>query len=62
MAAIFLRVLWLAAVASASSDSINVLILGDWGGEGSSPYYTAAQKDVASAMNIVAGNINSTGM
>jgi hypothetical protein len=52
----------LASPASAASNSISALILGDWGGSGSSPYTTTAQKQAAAAMNTVAGKIGSVGV
>lgn len=48
----------LANVAFAAQSSVNFLLLGDWGGQGSSPYYTAAQVAVAKGMATIASSIN----
>jgi len=49
----------LSVVATIVNADINFIAVGDWGGQGSSPYYTAAQVKVAAAMNKVAGAVNS---
>ncbi len=41
-----------------TDDSLNFLVLGDWGGQESSPYYTTAEKEVADVMGKKAQEIN----
>lgn len=43
----------------ATSDSLNFVVLGDWGGQGSHPYYTEAEKDIADVMGKKAAEIGS---
>ena len=40
-------------------DRINFVMVGDWGGQPEAPYYTPAQKEVASQMGRKATEINS---
>lgn len=43
----------------AAQSSINFLVIGDWGGMGSSPYYTNDQKLTANAMGKIGSSISS---
>ena len=49
----------LATLSVAADASLNFLMLGDWGGQGSPPYYTTAEKSVAAAMESKAREIGS---
>lgn len=60
MIASFIIVLSFLRLTSASYNSINFLGIGDWGGQGSSPYTTSSQLATAKGMGIVASQINST--
>ena len=42
-----------------ASGSLSFLVLGDWGGQPSSPYYTTAEKHIAAAMGKTAQNVGS---
>ena len=44
---------------SAPAGSLSFLLVGDWGGQQTSPYYTKAQKDVAAAMGKTAQSLGS---
>ena len=44
---------------SDSTGTLNFLVVGDWGGQNTSPYYTAAEKDVAAAMGKTAQTLGS---
>lgn len=44
---------------SNSTGTLTFLVVGDWGGQNTSPYYTAAQKDVAAAMGKTAQTLGS---
>ena len=47
------------SLAAAASDSLNFLVVGDWGGQNDSPYYTDGEKSVAAAMESKARKIGS---
>jgi len=49
----------MALFAKIASASLDFVVIGDWGGQGSSPYTTTGQKAAAVAMNTIAGKINS---
>ncbi|KAL5467624.1 hypothetical protein EMCRGX_G031883 [Ephydatia muelleri] len=42
-----------------ATGSLSFLVLGDWGGQPSSPYYTTAENDIAAAMGKTAQNVGS---
>lgn len=44
-------------IVKASESSINFLVIGDWGGIGSSPYYTDAQLSTANSMKKIGNSI-----
>ena len=41
------------------SDTLNYVMLGDWGGQSNEPYYTTTEKKIASSMGAKAQEINS---
>ena len=43
----------------ADNDSLNFLVVGDWGGKNDSPYYTDGETSVAKAMDSKAQETNS---
>lgn len=43
---------------SVTGDSLNFLVLGDWGGLPTSPYRTNIEKSVANGMNNIAADKN----
>ena len=49
----------LACAKNSATGSLNFLVLGDWGGQPTSPYYTTAEKDIAAAMGKTAQNVDS---
>lgn len=44
---------------SRSDDSLNFLVVGDWGGQPTYPYYTPAEKEIATVMGDKAKEIGS---
>jgi len=42
-----------------ADESLNFVMIGDWGGQPGSPYYTPAQKELAGRMGTKASEINS---
>ena len=42
-----------------ATGSLSFLVVGDWGGQPTSPYYTKSQKDVADAMGKTAQTLGS---
>ena len=48
-----------ACLCASDADSLNFLVVGDWGGQSDPPYYTEAEKEVAGCMAETAANIGS---
>ena len=56
---IFSALLTSACAKPSATGSLSFLVLGDWGGQPSSPYYTTAENDIAAAMGKTAQNVGS---
>ncbi len=48
----------LCLVTCIEKDALNFIVLGDWGGQETSPYYTRAEKEIAEEMGEKAKEIN----
>lgn len=55
----FALLLLLCHLSQAADDNLNFLVVGDWGGKPSYPYYTPAEKEIAAVMGDKAKEIGS---
>ena len=45
-------------ICESSNDSFNFVVLGDWGGQETSPYYTKAEKEISEVMGAKAKEVD----